>query len=592
MVAVTEFRILGPLVVRENGDALDVGGGKQRALLALLLLHARETVSTDAVIDALWGERPPASAASSLHAYVSRLRRALGRDRLVRSGHGYRLEVGPDELDFDRFQRLLEEGRERLAQADARGAADTLRAALALWSGPPLADLAYEAFAADEIRRLEELRLQALEERIDADLELGRHRQLVPELETLVREDPLRERLRGQLMLALYRSGRQVEALQVYRQGRAGLVRDLGLEPSQELQQLERAILTHDPALGPPARAPTVLRPRGRRRTIAAAAVGALLVATGIAVFIVTRHDSTPARAVVRPNSVAVIDAETNRIVADIPVDRDPVGIAYRGGDVWIANTDSSTISRIDPRTHAVERFGIGVRPTDVVVTGSGAIWTGNGSKGTLTEFSPAFGSVVGPSVSLRGPNRLLPNAVNALEYGGNSLWAATSGGDVVRIDPRTRRRTRIRLGTAPLAIAYGEGAVWVVTESNNLVRIDPKTNKPTAQRSVGFTFGNALATRAGDVWVGTTPEFGASGRSAVYRLAAVTMELESRIPVPDPVAIAIGPQAVWVASHAATVYRIDPATNTIAQTIRVGHGLGGIAVVDDTVWVSVDKRA
>ena len=214
-----EFRILGPFEARENGRALAIGAGKQRALLALLLLDAGDVVSTDRLIDALWGERPPASALNSVHIYVSQLRKVLGEGCLITSGHGYLLALEPEQVDLGRFERMLGEGRELLARGEAKSASEVLRAALALWRGPPLADLASEPFAQGEIARLEELHLAALEERIEADLALGRHDQLVPELEALVRANPLRERLRAQLMLALYRSGRQAEALETYRQG-------------------------------------------------------------------------------------------------------------------------------------------------------------------------------------------------------------------------------------------------------------------------------------------------------------------------------------------------------------------------------------
>ena len=249
-----EFRVLGPFEVSEGGRPLDVGSGKQRALLALLLLRAGEVVSTDGVVDALWGERPPPSAPNSVHIYVSRLRRALGNGRLETRGHGYLLRLGSQELDLGRFEPLLVEGREALAGGDATRAAETLRAALSLWRGPPLSDFASEPFAQTEIARLEELHLAALEARIEADLALGRHAELIPELEALVREHPLRERFRAQLMLSLYRSGRQAEALETYQQARRTLREELGLEPGRALQALERAILRQDAELDPPER--------------------------------------------------------------------------------------------------------------------------------------------------------------------------------------------------------------------------------------------------------------------------------------------------------------------------------------------------
>jgi DNA-binding SARP family transcriptional activator len=242
-----QFRILGPLELACDGKPLPLGGASQRALLALLLLHANEVVSSDRLIDELWTGTPPASGVTALQVRVSQLRKAL-RDaapRLETRPPGYLFRIGRDELDLERFSRLM-------AEADVAPptvAAETLREALGLWRGPPLADLAYEPFAQAAIRRMEELRLMAVERRIEADIELGRHAEVVAELKTLVVEQPLRERLRGQLMLALYRSGRQAEALQAYREARLTLVEELGIEPSPALQDLERAILRQDPEL-------------------------------------------------------------------------------------------------------------------------------------------------------------------------------------------------------------------------------------------------------------------------------------------------------------------------------------------------------
>jgi predicted ATPase/DNA-binding SARP family transcriptional activator len=250
-----DFRILGPLEVDEPGRAIPLVGGRQRALLAMLLLHANEPVSTDALIDELWGEHAPASPRKGLQIQVSRLRKALGdrSTRVVTRPNGYLLHVEPGELDLDQCERLADQGREALATNDPRRAAELLREALALWRGPPLADFAYEAFAQSEIGRLEELRLALLEDRIEADLGCGRHADLVGELDALVAEHPLRERLRRQLVLALYRSGRQAEALEAYRAARATLDEELGLEPTPALRELEQAILTHDAGLVAPA---------------------------------------------------------------------------------------------------------------------------------------------------------------------------------------------------------------------------------------------------------------------------------------------------------------------------------------------------
>ena len=251
---VIEFRVLGSLEVVEQDGPLALGAPKQRALLAVLVMHRGEPVSTERLIDEIWGEQPPATANKIVQGYVSNLRRVLGDGSLVTRGHGYLLQAEPGQTDVGRFESLLGEGRRALVGGDPGRAAAQLGEALALWRGAPLADFAYEPFAQAEIARLEELRLVAVEERIEAALALGDHARLVGELEALVREHPLRERLRGQLMLALYRSGRQADALEVYRQTSELLRDELGLEPSPQLRELERSILNQDTAVDPPVR--------------------------------------------------------------------------------------------------------------------------------------------------------------------------------------------------------------------------------------------------------------------------------------------------------------------------------------------------
>jgi DNA-binding SARP family transcriptional activator len=250
-VATTDFRILGPLEVAEGGRLVGLSGARQRALLAILLLHVGEAVSTDRLIDELWGDAPPAAGSAALRVRISQLRRALGPAGalLVTRPPGYAMALSPEQLDLGRFERLVEAGDRALRRDDAADAATNLRAALALWRGPPLADFSYAPFAQGAIVRLQELRLVAIELRVEADLALGDHARLLGELQALVREYPLRERLWGQLMLALYRDGRQAEALEAYRAARRGLVEDIGLEPGPDLRDLEQRILAQDDGL-------------------------------------------------------------------------------------------------------------------------------------------------------------------------------------------------------------------------------------------------------------------------------------------------------------------------------------------------------
>ena len=285
-----DFRILGPLEVVEHGRSLALGGTKQRGLLAVLLLHAGEVVATERLIDELWGEAPPATVAKSIHVYVSKLRAQLGEDRILTRRPGYMLQADPSEIDLGRFEALLAGA----AGAGPRDAAQALREALALWRGPPLADLAYEPFAQATVARLQELRLTAVERRLEADLATGRHADVVAELEMLAAEQPLREGVHGRLMLALYRCGRQAEALEAYQAARRALVDELGVEPGRRLRELHQAILEQDPTLeldaapgdAEPARGTGVFVGRERELADLAEALDAALAGSGRVVLV------------------------------------------------------------------------------------------------------------------------------------------------------------------------------------------------------------------------------------------------------------------------------------------------------------------
>jgi DNA-binding SARP family transcriptional activator len=282
-----EFRLLGPVEALVGGRPVALPAAKPRALLAVLLLDRNRVVSVGRLIDDLWGEEPPETATKALQGYVSQLRKEIGADRLLTKPPGYSLRVEDGELDLDRFELLVREGRELHGAGDSKAAAKRFAEALELWRGPPFAEFRAEPFARDAGARLEDAKLAALEERIEADLELGRHARLVPELEALVASEPLRERPRAQLMLALYRSGRQADALELYRTTRETLSEELGIEPSLELQELERRMLQHDPTLErarTPARpldegAPVPLTRRPQLLVLAALALAALAAA-------------------------------------------------------------------------------------------------------------------------------------------------------------------------------------------------------------------------------------------------------------------------------------------------------------------------
>src|SRR5262249_41943062 len=320
-----EFRILGPLEAVVAGRPVPLGGAQQRALLAVLVVRRGVVVATDRLVDELWGERPPPTASKTVQGYVAALRKVLTGDVIITRGRGYVLAVEPDQIDAGRFESLVADGQRALAAADPNLAQERLRSALGLWRGDPLAELSCDGLVEVEIARLQELRLAAVGDELDAELALGQHAALVGELEALVREHPLSERFRAQLMLALYRSGRPADALRAYRDARSVLVDELGIEPGPELRDLERGILSHAPALDAPPRA--AIRGRASPRVprggiLIAAGAALLLVVAAIAGLLLAGGGPSEVR--VQPNSVAAIDTHSDRVVAAVPVGSDP----------------------------------------------------------------------------------------------------------------------------------------------------------------------------------------------------------------------------------------------------------------------------
>lgn len=308
-----EFRLLGPLEVAAGGETVPLGGPRQRALLALLLIHRNEAVSAERIVDALWERDPPRTALQVVRVYVSHLRKLLGQDVLATAGSGYVLRVADEDLDSARFELLAARARTLLRDGDAGSALNAFDEALSLWRGEPLPELVYDGFAQPEISRLEELRVTTLEDRCDAALAAGRDADLVAPLERLVASHPLRERFRAQLMLALYRAGRQADALAVYQDGRRALVDELGIEPGETLRGLEARILQHDASLAREAAWPHPVEPAAgapRRREAVAVAVAALLVAAATGTYVLVRgsSDGAPAHVAGRALRVAVIN--------------------------------------------------------------------------------------------------------------------------------------------------------------------------------------------------------------------------------------------------------------------------------------------
>jgi len=605
-----QFRILGPLEVVRSGCVVPLGGPRQRAVLALLLLEANRVVSFDRLAEDVWGGHPPPGSVTTLHSYVFRLRRALEPDRLrgvagdvlVTKDRGYLLRVNREQLDSAIFEEGGTAGRAALEAGRYAEAAQTLRQALGLWRGPVLADLADYAFARPEAARLEELRLAAVEDRIDADLALGRHQALTGELERLAGEYPLRERLHGQLMLALYRCGRQAEALAAYRRVRDLLAGELGIDPGEPLQRLHGSVLAHDRALdwngGPapaqghragtstPAASPPPGRPprrpaagrrelgwtrrRGRRLVI----VGSALAVAAAAGLVVAARPWAGVPVGLPANSVSLIGPAGGRAGAPVTVGT-PDGLAYGDGSVWALDSADGRLYRIDPATHAVvQTIPVGSAPSAVTVTG-GDVWVANSGDGTVSRVSAAANAVV---QTIR-----VGNIPAAIASGPSGVWVANQGdGTVQRIDPVSGNvTTTVPAGGLPDAIAVGPGAVWVANgQDGTVTRIDPATGQPSGPVFVGA--GPAgIAVTPSAVWVANSLDL------SVTKLDPVTGRVMATIPVGDgPHAIVAGRGGVWVSDEFdATLARIDAGTGQVRKFF-VGGSPHGLALTSSGVWV------
>ena len=553
-----DFRILGPLEVEADAQVLPIGSRQPRALLTILLLDANRVVSRDRLMEALWGDEPPERATNALQVYVSQLRKALGADVIGTQPRGYVVHVANGELDLERFESFVAESR----RSEPAAAARLLREALSLWRGEPLADLADVRYVEGDRRRLEELRLGAFEARAEADLALGRHAELVPELESLVRKHPLRERLRAQLMLALYRCGRQAGALEVYRSGRRLLNEELGLEPDDELQRLERAILNHDPWLESP------VVPRAKRPSVAQ-----------------RRRASSRTEAPVPPDSVAVIDPQRSRVVGHVLVGRRPVAVAIGHGSVWVANADDGTVSRIHPeRREVIRTIGIGAPTIDLAVA-TDAVWVANGSDGTVSRIDPSADAVV-ETIDLRGSSELAWNPTYAVAADDDSVWIAAGPHHVLRINPATNEPFAIiDVGHAPVGVAVGEEALWVVTLAERALRIEPHTNTATTEVPIGYPV--ALTTGKQAVWV-------SDSRGQVWRINPDTATVSQTTPVGRGlVGMCATDGVVFAANNAdGTVVQIDAQDGRVVGLVPVGHAPTDVASWDGFVWVSIQSES
>ena len=532
-----------------------------------------------------------------MQVHVWRLRKALADERgegpLVTRSGGYVLVVGHGGLDLEVFERRLGEGRAALADGRPQAASVALDEALALWHGPALAEFADEPFAREAIGRLEELRLEAIEARIDADLQLGRHRAVIAELEPLVAANPLRERPRAQLMLALYRAGRQADALAVYRDTRKLLDEQLGLAPGSELAAIERAVLAHDPSLDlaadplPSAPDLTDLRHRRRRHAGLLIAAGAAVLLAALVATALSLTGGTPGSVRVAPNSLAVIDTHNDRVVAAVTVGVRPGAIAYGAGSLWIANLDDQTVSRINPTTlRPLGLLTVGGPPTGLAASAN-AVWVAESDPTanavSVRRIDPEFDEI---DHTVRIGN-VVPGGPAELAAQGDAVWVAPSSGLLARLDPATARIVhQVNPNAGPAGIAIGDQAVWVTDgEANNVTRIDPTTELLTSI-AVGNGPGG-IAVGEGGVWVADSVD------NSIVRIDPNTPSVTATIPVGRaPAGVTVGAGSVWVTNSGdGTVTRIDPATDKVLARIAVGGSPQSVMVANGRAWVTVDAR-
>jgi DNA-binding SARP family transcriptional activator/streptogramin lyase len=590
-----DFRILGPLEVA-GGDGmspLPLGGAKQRAVLALLIVHRDEPISTDRLVDELWGDCPPATAAKTLQGYVSRLRKVLGNGVLQTEGHAYRLAIGCDDLDAACFERLVTEARSAASVGDLDGASRGLAEALSLWRGAALADLAYEPSVRTEAARLEELRVTAVEDHVDVDLARGRTGELLPELEALVREHPLRDRLRAQQMLALYRCGRQADALASYQHGRDALVGELGLEPGPALQELEHAILSQDPTLEPPRRT-IPLRGSGHapyNRLIAG--VACLLVAVVVAAAMLKlgwREPRTTA-ALLQRDAVGLVDPGSGTLTGAIRVAGGPARLVAAPGRVWVGSDDARTISALDIGSRTVRAVvGTGSFPSDIA-SGEGALWALDREHGTVLRVNRATAMVerridVGAGAPFVHDRSVLDPW--SLAVGAGGVWVTDGSAMLVQIDPRRGRVIRrIDAGDALHGVAVAAGAVWTIGgPSASVLRIDPRRGtvsdriRIVSRSDYDAPYPIQIEAGEGAVWVLS------ANTATVSRIDPRRREVTATVPVGAehlPRRLAVGDATVWVAGGDGALVRIDTRTEAVRTSI-VAHGLNDVAVAGGRV--------
>jgi YVTN family beta-propeller protein len=587
-----EFALLGPLEVSDGVRLLRLGGPKQRAVLAMLLLDANRPVPKHRLVDGVWGDRAPASAEEALDTYLSRLRRLLGPDRLSRYPAGYVLRVGPGELDLSTFEELLASAQ-RLRPTDPAAAAASLGQALCLWRGPALADLRYEPFASGVTDHLEERRLAAVELRAEAALAAGPGGELVPELEQLVGGHPTRERMVAHLMLALYRAGRQSDALAAMQACRRHLALELGLVPGPELCQLEQRILRHDEALAPAlpspppsalGRAVPVAEARPRRRAWKWSAAASVITAAALVAALLAVPGHRAALAVASDaNMLVAIASRSDHPTERVQLPAQPGAMAVAGGDMWVASPPAGAVLEVDPKQGTVvDRIPVEGEPGSLV-SGGGALWVASTLGATVERIDPATATVTWTAqIAETGPV--------AMAYGDGGVWVADSTDqDLLELSAISGSvLLTFSLDVHPTSIALADGLVWVAAyDAGTVEAIDPGTGQEVGTVSVG-NGPSAISFAGGYLWVANNLD------NTVSAVDPATFGVVSTIAVGSgPVALVASQGATWVANqYSGTVSSISPQRLAVVGTVDVGDNPVALAPGPGGVWVAASAPA
>ena len=612
------FGLLGPVVAERDGDALRLRGPKQRAMLAMFLLSANQVVSRDRLTEGLWGSRLPEGIDHALDAQVSMLRRTLsaaGAPALRRQAPGYLLGVDPESLDITRFDRLVDEGRVLRALGQPQEAARVLRQALELWRGPALSDVRAAPFASGAALGLEERRTDALEERIEADLDGGQGSELVAELERLVAAHPMRERLLSALALALYRAGQQSRALDALSSARHRLAQELGIDPGLSVRELERRILRHDPALLPHTRSSATVAPettataagtpardhtpcaatspsvgtrntskpatstrvrRWHRRWLIAGTVAPALVG-GLVILGSSDPGAYRADPVVQGGPALVgVDAVRGTVLRPIRLPGLVAAAASGGAGLWVVQPSAARVTQLDPATgHTLAQVPVPGGPGNLAI-GGGAVWVSTVSNGTVVRIDQRSKAVT-QVIAVGG----VPSGI---AFGWDRVWVVDQNGRrLLRIQPATGRVERsLTLQDRPSDVIEAGGTVWVAShDADTVTAVDARSMSPVTTLRVGGG-PTALAAGAGRVWV-------ANGLDAtVSRIAPREARVDATFPVDgDPTALDYAAGAIWVASEdTGTLARLDPENGSVTHEFHLGARPTAMAAGHGKLWV------